>query len=52
VRLERYERYKRYMPGSYVEEMHPATRQRLVRYFRPYNLRLCELVGVTYPWDQ
>lgn len=43
--------YNKYMPGSYWEEMYPGTRRMLVRYFRPYNRRLYELLGVTYPWD-
>lgn len=43
--------YPRYMPGSYWRQMANATRDRLVRYFRPHNERLYRLLGVSYPWD-
>lgn len=43
--------YNEYMPGSYWKEMLPETRERLIRYFRPHNRRLYELLGETYPWD-
>ena len=43
--------YNRYMPGSYWKGMRPETREMLVRYFRPHNRRLYDLLGTTYPWD-
>jgi hypothetical protein len=47
----RLDAYNRYMPGSYWEEMRPETRRMLIRYFRPHNRRLYELLGERYPWD-
>jgi hypothetical protein len=32
------------------EDMQPATRERLARFFAPHNVRLAELVGVVPPW--
>ncbi|MGH3089705.1 MAG: sulfotransferase domain-containing protein [Rubrobacteraceae bacterium] len=47
----RLDAYNKHMPGSYREDMRPETRQMLVRYFRPRNRRLYELLGERYPWD-
>jgi hypothetical protein len=37
--------------GSY-QKMSPATRQRLVEYFRPHNQRLYEYLGTSFNWDR
>jgi hypothetical protein len=37
--------------GSY-QKMSPATRQRLVEYFRPHNQRLYEYLGTNFNWDR
>jgi hypothetical protein len=37
--------------GSY-QKMSPATRQRLVEYFRPHNQRLFEYLGTSFNWDR
>lgn len=37
--------------GSY-SPMNPATRQRLIDYFRPHNQRLYEMVGRDFGWDK
>lgn len=45
-------RYEKFLAGSYESEMHPATRDRLVDYFRPHNRRLEELLGREMNWDR
>jgi hypothetical protein len=47
VELGSYHVYNVFAEGS----MHPATRSRLVDYFRPHNLRLYELLGRDFGWD-
>ncbi len=37
--------------GSY-EQMAPATRQKLVEYFRPFNRQLYDLLGMKFDWDK
>jgi hypothetical protein len=37
--------------GSY-EQMTPATRKKLVEYFRPYNQQLYDLLGMKFDWDK
>lgn len=43
-------RYSAFNAGSYTP-MNPATRQRLVEYFAPYNQQLYERLGVNFGWD-
>jgi hypothetical protein len=35
-----------------VPPMHPATRERLVEHYRPWNARLAQLLGTTFDWDR
>jgi len=37
--------------GSY-NKMPPATRKKLVDYFRPYNQQLYDLLGMKFDWDK
>jgi hypothetical protein len=43
-------RYKIYGNHGY-EKMNPETRQNLIEYFRPFNQRLYEYLGVDFHWD-
>ncbi len=43
--------YKKHNVGRY-SEMDPATRRRLVEYFRPHNQRLYDYLGVDFGWDR
>lgn len=45
-------RYENFLAGSYTSRMEPATRERLVEYFRPHNRRLEELLGREMDWDR
>ena len=38
--------------GRYREPMEPAMEARLREYFHPHNLRLYELLGRDFGWDQ
>ena len=43
--------YKPFNDARYTQ-MAPATRERLVEYFKPYNARLYELLGRDFDWDK
>jgi len=45
------ERFSIFKQGSYGQ-MNPETRARLVEYFRPYNQRLYDLLGMKFDWDK
>lgn len=36
---------------DYSEDIHPATRSRLVEYFRPHNKELYEYIGLDFGWE-
>lgn len=44
------QQFTRYNAFSYPP-MNPATRQELVEFFRPYNQRLYDLLGVDFGWE-
>ncbi len=48
---EQKEEYKQYNKAAYAK-MDPATRQRLVEYFKPHNARLYEFLGRDFGWDK
>ncbi len=48
---EQKEEYKQYNKATYTK-MDPATKQRLVEYFKPSNARLYELLGRDFGWDK
>jgi hypothetical protein len=48
---EQKEEYRPYNGASYAR-MDPATRQRLVEYFKPYNARLYEFLERDFGWDK
>ena len=43
--------YKQYNNNSYTK-MDAAMRTRLIEYFKPYNARLYDLLGVDFGWDK
>lgn len=43
--------YKAHNEAKYAK-MAPATRERLVEYFKPYNARLYEFLGRDFEWDK
>jgi hypothetical protein len=43
---------KQYNTNTYPSKMDPATRARLVEYFKPHNARLYEFLGVDFGWDK
>ena len=43
--------YKPFNDARYTK-MAPATRERLIEYFKPYNARLYELLGRNFDWDK
>ena len=45
------EQFSIFKQGSY-EQMDPATRKKLVEYFRPYNQQLYDLLGMKFDWDK
>jgi hypothetical protein len=46
------ERYARHNVGGYAGRMDPAMRERLVKYFRPYNRKLYEYLDRDFSWDR
>jgi hypothetical protein len=44
--------YKQYNNNAYSSKMDPATRKRLIEYFKPHNARLYDLLGVDFGWDK
>ena len=38
--------------GVYGDQMGPATRARLIEYFRPHNQHLEQLLGMAFDWDR
>src|SRR4029077_6196383 len=47
----RFEEPKRLHTGEYAE-MTPDVRARMVEYFRPYNERLYDLLGIDFGWER
>lgn len=46
------ERYAKHNVGGYAGRLDPATRARLVDYFRPHNRRLYEYLDRDFDWDR
>jgi hypothetical protein len=47
-----HEMFEQQKAGIYQNGLAPATRSRLIEYFRPHNRRLAELLGVSLDWDR
>jgi hypothetical protein len=45
------DRYSKYNDSGGYPEMNLDTRQKLTEYFRPYNEKLYEYLGVDFGWD-
>lgn len=43
--------YKHYNLGTYAD-MNPDTRKKLIDYYKPYNRKLYQLLGMRFHWDQ
>jgi hypothetical protein len=54
LRLPRWqpERFGNRFPGKYQQRMNPATRARLIEYFRPDNERLYVHLDQRFDWDR
>jgi hypothetical protein len=45
-------KYEVFKQGTYKGDMEPATRQKLIDYFRPYNQQLYTLLSMKFDWDK
>jgi hypothetical protein len=44
--------YKQYYHNTYSSQMDATLRQCLSEYFRPHNVRLYDLLGIDFGWDE